>query len=197
MLHISDLDQYTCGKDDDLDDSRDLVQKPGRLSRLREYFRENGPMRSVRAVMLVHVHRLPHVLLLQRRRANDVAPRFLLPGGKLDPGEDDESGLARLLDKKLQLVDGSYDFNEGLIATWYRAQFTEQMLPYLPVHIATAKETEFWYFVKLPERGRLRIHQKYDLVPRSFYDLQDGADNYGKQLQVIPLLASRFNLIPR
>jgi hypothetical protein len=27
--------------------------------------------------------------------------------------------------KKLQLVDGSYEFSEGLIATWCRPQFTE------------------------------------------------------------------------
>jgi hypothetical protein len=33
-----------------------------------------------------------------------------------------------LLNEKARLVDGGYDFNEGMIATWYSPQFTDAML---------------------------------------------------------------------
>jgi cleavage and polyadenylation specificity factor subunit 5 len=192
-LPLFDLDEYTMGYSEELEEVPDTPPKPHRLVRLREYVKDQGSVRSVRAIILVHVHNHPYVLLLQRRKSSEGSAQFVLPGGRLNPGEDDESGLQRLLNKKLRLVDGAYDFNEGLIATWYRPQFTDVLFPYLPVHITTPKETEFWDFVKLPEKGRLRIDPKYELSPVSFYDLEDGRLNHGKLLQGIPLLVSRFN----
>ena len=49
---------------------------------LTRYSRE-GIRRSVEAVILVHNHNHPHVLLLQLGSAF-----FKLPGGRLKPGED-------------------------------------------------------------------------------------------------------------
>jgi cleavage and polyadenylation specificity factor subunit 5 len=196
-IQVSDLEQYTQGYSEEPEEAPDRPPKPTRMLRLREYVKDQGTVRSVRAILLVHVHRHPHVLLLQQVRTPESSPKYILPGGKLNPGEDDESGLQRLLNKKLQLVDGVYDMNEGVIATWYRPQFSDLLYPYLPVHVTTPKETEFWYFVKLPERGRLRLDPKYRLSPISFYDLQNGSALYGKQLPVIPLLVSRYSLIPR
>lgn len=46
---------------------------------------------SVEGVLLVHEHNLPHVLLLQ------LGTFFKLPGGELNPGEEEMEGLKRLL----------------------------------------------------------------------------------------------------
>lgn len=48
-------------------------------------YKEEGLQRHVQAVILVHHHSHPHVLLLQG--PND---SFNLPGGWLNPGEDGE-----------------------------------------------------------------------------------------------------------
>ena len=54
-------------------------------------YRREGIRRSVEAVILVHDHNHPHVLLLQLGSAF-----FKLPGGRLRPGEDGPSHLYAL-----------------------------------------------------------------------------------------------------
>lgn len=59
---------------------------------MRDEFERIGMRRSVEGVLLVHEHGLPHVLLLQLGTTF-----FKLPGGELNPGEDEVEGLKRLL----------------------------------------------------------------------------------------------------
>lgn len=59
---------------------------------MRDEFERIGMRRSVEAVLLVQEHGLPHVLLLQLGTTF-----FKLPGGELNPGEDEVEGLKRLL----------------------------------------------------------------------------------------------------
>ena len=49
--------------------------------------------RTAEAILVVHQNRHPHVLLLQHNVAGTAA--FMLPGGKMRPGEDDAVGLVR------------------------------------------------------------------------------------------------------
>ena len=65
-----------------------------RFQRMRDEFQTIGMRRSVEAVLLVHEHGLPHVLLLQLGTTF-----FKLPGGELSPGEDPIDGLKRLLNE--------------------------------------------------------------------------------------------------
>ena len=65
-----------------------------RFQRMREEFTTLGMRRSVEAVLLVHEHGLPHVLLLQLGTTF-----FKLPGGELNTGEDPVDGLKRLLNE--------------------------------------------------------------------------------------------------
>lgn len=65
---------------------------PARFQRMRDEFEKIGMRRSVEGVLLVHEHGLPHVLLLQLGTTF-----FKLPGGELNPGEDEVEGLKRLL----------------------------------------------------------------------------------------------------
>lgn len=62
-------------------------------------FEERGMRRSVAAVLLVHDHEFPHVLLLQQKGGG-----YSLPGGRLRPGESEEDGLRRKLHAKLSPV---------------------------------------------------------------------------------------------
>lgn len=63
-------------------------------------FLERGMRRSVAAVLLVHTHNFPHVLLLQSL----LTEGYFLPGGRLRPGECEEDGLRRKLTSKLSPV---------------------------------------------------------------------------------------------
>ena len=63
------------------------------VGRLRAQFPSRGTRRTAEAVLVVHQHRHPHVLLLQHNAAGSAA--FVLPGGKMRPGEDDAAGLVR------------------------------------------------------------------------------------------------------
>ncbi|EMP25589.1 E3 ubiquitin-protein ligase AMFR [Chelonia mydas] len=63
---------------------------------MREEFDKIGMRRTVEGVLIVHEHRLPHVLLLQLGTTF-----FKLPGGELNPGEDEVEGLKRLMTEVL------------------------------------------------------------------------------------------------
>ena len=188
-LYLSDLSSYSCGQSDEDAYERDESTKKPRLDRLREAYAQTGTVPTVRAIILAMGHRHPHIFLLQRRSDNT----YLLPGGRLNPGEDYETGLQRVLEKRLCIVSGGNYSVDQLVATWYRPQFTEQMLPYLPVHIRSPKEREEWYLVMLPDNARLQVPSKYELKCVRFYDLQDGEAKFGPQLSKVPVLVSRFN----
>ena len=59
---------------------------------MRDEFDKLGMRRSVEGVLLVHEHGLPHVLLLQLGTTF-----FKLPGGELEPGEEEIEGLKRCI----------------------------------------------------------------------------------------------------
>lgn len=67
---------------------------------MRDEFERIGMRRSVEGVLLVHEHGLPHVLLLQLGTTF-----FKLPGGELNPGEDEVEGLKRLLTEVFNLFN--------------------------------------------------------------------------------------------
>lgn len=84
------LTNYTFGTKEPLFEKDPSV--PARFQRMRDEFERIGMRRSVEGVLLVHEHGLPHVLLLQLGTTF-----FKLPGGELNPGEDEVEGLKRLL----------------------------------------------------------------------------------------------------
>nr|CAD7199720.1 unnamed protein product [Timema douglasi] len=88
------LTNYTFGTKEPLFEKDPSV--PARFQRMRDEFEKIGMRRSVEGVLLVHEHGLPHVLLLQLGTTF-----FKLPGGELNPGEDEVEGLKRLLTEEL------------------------------------------------------------------------------------------------
>lgn len=95
--------------------------------------------KSVEAVLLVHDHGHPHVLLLQL--ANSTF--FKLPDGNLNPGEDPIEGLSRNLYEKFgnpslsscptintknpSMTATSWQIGDCL-AVWYRPQFETHLV---------------------------------------------------------------------
>lgn len=105
-MDLHEIGNYTFGKKDSESGCKALSEMPPRAVSeiLRREYSERGMRRSVRAVMLVHEHNFPHVLLLQR---SDGKGEFMLPGGRLRPGENFEQGLVRKLASKLGRPDAS------------------------------------------------------------------------------------------
>ena len=81
-VNLYPLTNYTFGTKDPLFEKDPSV--PARFQRMRDEFDKFGMRRSVDGVLLVHEHGLPHVLLLQLGTTF-----FKLPGGELNPGEDE------------------------------------------------------------------------------------------------------------
>lgn len=95
------LTNYTFGTKEPLFEKDPSV--PARFQRMRDEFDRIGMRRSVEGVLLVHEHGLPHVLLLQLGTTF-----FKLPGGELNPGEDEVEGLKRLLTEVIKNVLAMY-----------------------------------------------------------------------------------------
>lgn len=114
------LTNYTFGTKEPLYEKDSSVA--ARFQRMREEFDKMGMRRTVEGVLIVHEHRLPHVLLLQlgttffklwvanvQRFLHEWADGVLAaqlpeslclccrPGGELSSGEDEVDGLKRLM----------------------------------------------------------------------------------------------------
>lgn len=63
VVKLYPLSNYTFGTKDPMYEKDRTVE--ARFNRMREDFEKLGMRRSVEAVLLVHEHNLPHVLLLQ------------------------------------------------------------------------------------------------------------------------------------
>lgn len=99
-LDVYSLSNYSFGRKETESKSQEARGVSGEdIARHRSLrFKERGLRRTVAAVALVHQHRFPHVLLLQRISGHG---GYVLPGGRLRPGETAEDGLRRKLTAKL------------------------------------------------------------------------------------------------
>ncbi|GAK63999.1 uncharacterized protein PAN0_004c2208 [Moesziomyces antarcticus] len=117
-----------------------------RLQRLQNNYEDLGMRRTVEAVLVVHEHGHPHVLMLQIANAF-----FKLPGDYLKPGEDEVEGMKARLDERLSPVesdpasfgpngegrnkdDGDWEIQDCL-AQWWRPNF-ETFMPCTCVRLA-------------------------------------------------------------
>ncbi|XP_061883425.1 cleavage and polyadenylation specificity factor subunit 5 isoform X2 [Entelurus aequoreus] len=89
-INLYPLTNYTFGTKEPLYEKDNSVA--ARFQRMRDEFDKQGMRRTVEGVLIVHEHRLPHVLLLQLGTTF-----FKLPGGELSAGEDEVVGLKRLM----------------------------------------------------------------------------------------------------
>ncbi|KAI8873455.1 hypothetical protein GQ42DRAFT_169990 [Ramicandelaber brevisporus] len=173
--------------------------------RLEDEFVLNGMRRSVEAVLLVHDHGHPHVLLLRNTAPVNGLPTFTLPGDQLQPDEDEVSGLRRILNVQLApnsnkddatAAETTIDWKIGeCIASWYRPNPEVALYPYLPVHITRPREFRQTFVVSLPSQLKLGIPSNYQPVAVPLYELYDGEAKYGQQLASLPVALSRLQLV--
>ncbi|CAF1150081.1 unnamed protein product [Adineta steineri] len=185
------LTNYTFGTKEPLYERDNSVQ--ARFQRMREEFTTLGVRRSVEAVLLVHEHNLPHILLLQLGTTF-----FKLPGGELNPGEDSIEGLKRLLNETIGRTDSTEKNNwviEDVIGNWWRPNFEAPRYPYIPAHITKPKEHIRLYLVQLGESAMFAVPRNYKLVAAPLFELYDNASGYGPIISTLPQTLSRFNFI--
>ncbi|XP_053209604.1 cleavage and polyadenylation specificity factor subunit 5-like [Panonychus citri] len=189
-INLYPLSNYTFGTKDALFEKDPSV--PARFQRMKDEFEKVGMRRSVEGVLLVHEHRLPHVLLLQLGTTF-----FKLPGGELKAGEDEVEGLKRLLTETLGRQDGIANewTIEDTIGNWWRPNFEPPQYPYVPPHITKPKEHKRLFLVQLPEKALFAVPKNYKLVAAPLFELYDNAQGYGPIISSLPQTLSRFNFI--
>ena len=145
------------------------------------------------AVLVVHEHGHPHILLLQIGTAF-----FKLPGGRLRPGESDVEGLLRKLTTHLspEAEHLKPDWQVGeVIGTYYRPNFENVMYPYCPPHIQRPKEIRKLFVVHLPEKCYLAVPKNYRLIAVPLFEIYDHIQRYGPIISSLPQMLSRFDLV--
>uniref|UniRef100_A0A8V1A1G9 Cleavage and polyadenylation specificity factor subunit 5 n=1 Tax=Gallus gallus TaxID=9031 RepID=A0A8V1A1G9_CHICK len=184
------LTNYTFGTKEPLYEKDSSVA--ARFQRMREEFDKIGMRRTVEGVLIVHEHRLPHVLLLQLGTTF-----FKLPGGELNPGEDEVEGLKRLMTEILGRQDGVQQdwVIDDCIGNWWRPNFEPPQYPYIPAHITKPKEHKKLFLVQLQEKALFAVPKNYKLVAAPLFELYDNAPGYGPIISSLPQLLSRFNFI--
>lgn len=173
------------------DNDEEEEEKPhvDRMEKIKEQFSVEGTVKSVRCIILVHEHNIPNILLLRNTKTKKTS----MPGGKVKVGEDDETAIRRILNKKFA-IDGEFDIGDH-VATWYRPQFTEYLYPYLPAHITTAKEIEKWYVVMLPEKAALRVQSKHEPFALPFIQIHNNVEYEEQTILYIPAIMSKYDFV--
>jgi len=189
-VNLYPLTNYTFGTKEPLFEKDASV--PARFQRMRDEYEKMGMRRSVDGVLLVHEHGLPHVLLLQLGTTF-----FKLPGGELNPGEDECEGLKRLMTETLGRTEsaGSEWVVEDTIGNWWRPNFEPAQYPYISPHITKPKEHRKLFLVQLQEKAYFAVPRNYKLVAAPLFELYDNSQGYGPIISSLPQALSRFNFI--
>jgi len=158
---------------------------------MREDYKQHGMRQTVEAVLLVHEHGLPHVLLLQLGNTF-----FKLPGGEVAKGESQVNALKRLLTDTLGKPDQPISWQvEDTVANWWRPNFEPPQYPYLPAHITKPKEHKRMFLVQLPEKALFAVPRNYKLVAAPLFELYDNSAGYGPIIASLPVALSRTNFV--
>jgi len=183
------LGNYTFGTKEPLYERDPSVQ--ARFTRMREDYKQHGMRQTVEAVLLVHEHGLPHVLLLQLGNTF-----FKLPGGEVAKGESQVNALKRLLTDTLGKPDQPISWQvEDTVANWWRPNFEPPQYPYLPAHITKPKEHKRMFLVQLPEKALFAVPRNYKLVAAPLFELYDNSAGYGPIIASLPVALSRTNFV--
>jgi len=190
LINVHPLTSYNFGAKGEAPD----LTAAERLAKRERRYAAEGARRSVQAVLLVHEHGHPHVLLLQPEGGG----AFTLPGGRLKPGEGDYEGLQRKLRSKLcptspSLALRSFDVGE-LVCVWQRPHFDAGAYPYALPHVARTVETTRVFLVRLPEKCFFAVAKNWRLLAVPLFELQGGMERFGT-LSQLPACLSRFNLL--
>ncbi|CAI0403395.1 unnamed protein product [Linum tenue] len=139
-----------------------------RLARMKVNYMKEGMRTSVEAILLVHEHNHPHILLLQ------IGNTFCrLSGGRLKPGEMEIEGLKRKLTRKLGAN------SPALVPDWQIGE-------------CVAIECKKLFLVHLSEREYFAVPKNLKLLAVPLFELYDNVQRYGPVISTIPQQLSRF-----
>ncbi|KAB0369111.1 hypothetical protein FD755_019116 [Muntiacus reevesi] len=166
--------------------TKEPLYEEARFQRVRKEFDRIGMRRAVEPALIVHEHGRPHVLLLQ------LGTTFSkLPGGGLNPGEDEAEGLQRLMTEIAGRQGGvlqDWVFDDGIGNGW-RPNFEPPQYPHIP------KEHKKLFLVQLQEKALLAVPKNYKLVAAPLFELCNNAPGCGPIISSLPQLLSRVNFI--
>lgn len=191
-VEIYPLSRYYFGARDPASPAR-AETAADRALRLKANFAAHGLRTCVHGVLLVELLGRPHLLLLQARNSS-----FLLPGGRLRPGEQDVQGLRRKLSSKLsadghQQEDYGWQIGECIGMCW-RSDFESGPFPYLPPNTRAPKECTKMFLIRLPMSRRFIVPRNLKLLAVPLSQIHDNAQVYGPIISGIPNLLSKFSL---
>jgi len=166
--------------------------------RMKKKYDSEGMRRSVRGVFLMHLHGHPHVLCKQRPGPNG-SNEIELFGGTAQPGETDKDALNRKLKKYIYNPTSGAKCEwviEDLLSVWWRPNYDEVVLPYLPPHVTRPKECIKVYQVTIPERCVFMVDPDEEMVAVPLFDLcRYGTEaTYKVILRSVAASISRFAL---
>ncbi|CAO2206640.1 unnamed protein product [Urochloa humidicola] len=196
-VEIYPLSRYYFGAKDAAAAPRGVETAADRALRLKANFAAHGLRTSVHGVLLVELFDHPHVLLLQVRNSS-----FVLPGGRLRPGEEDVQGLKRKLSSKLSIVDdGEADADDEddwqvveRIGMWWRSEFEAIPFPYMPPNFRTPKECIKLFLIRLPMSRQFIVPRNMKLLAVPLSQIHNNDQVYGPVISGIPNLLSKFSL---
>ena len=120
---------------------------------------------------------------------------YKLPGGELNPGEDEVTGLKRLMTEILGHQDKVQEWEiPHCVGNWWRPNFEQGQYPYVPAHVTRPKEHTKVFFVQLNHRALFAVPRNLKLVAAPLFELYDNSNSYGPVIASLPLMLSRFDL---
>jgi cleavage and polyadenylation specificity factor subunit 5 len=190
VVNLYNLANFTFGIKEPLMEKDTSVAQ--RLARHKDNYERRGVRRTVEAVLVVHHHNHPHVLLLQIGNTF-----FKLPGGRLRPGEGEIEGLKRKLTRKLAPnFQNPPDWEIGeLLCIYWRPNFETMQYPYIPPHITKPKECKKLFMVLLPESCTFAVPKNLKLLAVPLFEMYDNPQRYGPIISSIPQFLGRLQFI--
>ncbi|CAI0403396.1 unnamed protein product [Linum tenue] len=160
-----------------------------RLARMKVNYMKEGMRTSVEAILLVHEHNHPHILLLQ------IGNTFCrLSGGRLKPGEMvyfllilSECSYIHLLRIVLQYILMQRTEIEGL-----KRKLTRKLGANSPALVPDWQECKKLFLVHLSEREYFAVPKNLKLLAVPLFELYDNVQRYGPVISTIPQQLSRF-----
>jgi len=196
---------YDAATDVDVDSRGQPINLDKRFKVLKKEYQQKGMRRTVEAVIVVHEHNLPHLLLLQQGTSY-----FKLPGGTLLDNESEHQGirrhLKRVLGKSINArqtgtLDAAHrgiEEDDWVIkdtcGQWYRPKFDKFQYCYKPAHLTKPKEHIKLFLIQLPEKCLFAVPRNYKLVAAPMHEFYENSKTYGPSISALPHMLSRYNM---
>ncbi|CDJ50120.1 mRNA cleavage factor-like protein, putative [Eimeria brunetti] len=173
------------------------------LKKRQEAYLREGTRRSVAAIFLVHRAEYPHVLLLLDQQQQKHSLLMFKYKTWQKPREVLHAKLTKYLIKPeqsskhkwvaQQLSNDGPDLEVGeFLGEWWRGEFDDELVPYLPPHVTRPKERVRVHQVQLPHRCAFRVPTGFCLTVVPIFELS--CQRVGLAISGLSHLLARFNI---